>query len=165
MSINLPAPNAPTSVSIWRAPLVPVALAATAGIVLDRYVLIPLPITLVAVLISVLAWTITRLGKQTGLALVYLGIAVAALGAAYHHWHQNIYPPGDIGNFVSTDPRPALLRGVLEEEPAIVYRERDNPLQSFAHVEPTLAVVQVRQLKQEEDWLPVSGRAQLRVTG
>jgi competence protein ComEC len=164
MGINTSAPNAPTSVSIWPAPMVPVALAATAGIVLDRYVSVPLPLALVAVLISVLAWMVSRLGKQSGLGLVYLSFAVAALGAAYHHWHQNVYPPSDIGNFVSTEQRPALLRGVLEEEPAIVYRVLDNPLQSFAHEEPTLAVVQVTHLKQE-DWLPVSGRAQLIVTG
>src|SRR5256885_1907600 len=70
---------------VWRAPLMPVALAVTCGIVLDRYVSVPLPVSLLTTVSALLAWVVTRNGRQPGLPLVYLALAEAALGAAYHH--------------------------------------------------------------------------------
>src|SRR5262249_10977517 len=86
--------------NIWRAPLVPVALAATAGIVIDHYAPVPLLISLVAVVACVAAWAFHNGGRHKGLPLVYLFGAIAGLAAAYHHWHRNIYPADDIGKFV-----------------------------------------------------------------
>ena len=56
--------------SVWRSPLVGVALALTAGIVLDRYLGIPLPFSLLAALAGLVAWWITR-SAASGLPLVY----------------------------------------------------------------------------------------------
>src|SRR5262245_7820622 len=115
----------------WRAPLVPVALAATAGIVLDRYVLIPLPVSLLSIAACLTAWAVTWKGPQPGLALVYLWGAIVALGAAYHHVYQEVYAPDDIGNYASPEPRPARLRGVLAEEPTTAALPPSDPLRSI----------------------------------
>src|SRR5437773_2718627 len=155
----------PPAESVWRAPLVPVTLAGTAGIVADRYAGIPLAISLLTAVAALVAWMITRAGRQAGLALVYLAFACAALGAAYHHWRQEVYAPDDIGNYASPEPRPARLRGVIEEEPVINWQPPHDALVSFRRPDPTVAVLQVTHLKQQEDWLPVSGRARLSVTG
>src|SRR5437763_1950895 len=91
-----PAPRAspfPPAESVWRAPLVPVALAGTAGIVADRYASIPLGISLLTAVAALVAWIATRAGRQTGLSLVYLALAGSALGSAYHHWRQEVYAP------------------------------------------------------------------------
>ena len=66
-------------------------------------------------ILALVAWMTTRAGRQAGLALVYLAFACAALGAAYHHWRQEVYAPDDIGNHATAEPRPARLRGVIEE--------------------------------------------------
>src|SRR5437868_13044455 len=87
--------------SILRAPLVPFALAGTAGIVLDRYAAIPLPICLFVAVAGILTWAIMFFGGKPGLAVVYLGISMAALGAGYHHGYRNLYAADDIGEFAT----------------------------------------------------------------
>lgn len=187
--------GAPTRLSIVRAPLVPFAFAVTAGIVLDRYASIPLPTSLVVAVFGILTWAIMFFGGKPEVAVVYLGISAAALGAGYHHGYLHVYAADDIGEFVTADARPAKLRGVLEEEPRIQWlpaelkeslapspralederniqsRPRQNPLQSIPPrldlnlAEPTVAVIRVSRLRRADDQLAVSGRARLIVTG
>src|SRR5262245_56118558 len=83
--------------SVWRAPLVPVALAVTAGIVADRYLRIPLGYSLTAAVIALASWAVARNSRTAGLPLVYLALTCAALGAAYHHGCRDVYPADDIG--------------------------------------------------------------------
>src|SRR5262245_25371270 len=98
----------PSSIGdIWRAPLVPVALAGTAGVILDRYFSIPLPVSLVGAVVALAAWAAARLGRSNGLPLVYLAAAIVALGAAYHQVYRNLYAADDIGSFATPEPRPA----------------------------------------------------------
>src|SRR6266581_4296467 len=88
-------PAKPIIPSIWQAPLVPAALILTAGIVADRGFSIPLAFSLVILLVGLMAWSFTCFGRQSNpvhgqgtlsLGLIYLGLALAAFGAAYHHW-------------------------------------------------------------------------------
>ncbi|MBY0527850.1 MAG: ComEC/Rec2 family competence protein [Gemmataceae bacterium] len=151
--------------SIWRAPLVPIALAVTAGIVLDRYGPIPLYFSLIGAVVALAAWVIARSSRRPGLPLVYLWTAAAALGAAYHHAWRDVYPPDDIGNFVTEEPRPARLRGVLVEEPTIAWQVVNDPLRSMPRSDPTRSAVEVQWMQARDDWFPVSGRARLIVTG
>src|SRR5581483_609704 len=92
---------------VWEAPLVPVALAATLGIVLDRWFAIPLPASLLGAVVGIAAWALSGLGRPSRLPLVYLGLAALALGAAYHHWQRDSYAPDDIGEYAGADFRPA----------------------------------------------------------
>ncbi len=165
---------APIVPSIWQAPLVPAALILTAGIVADRELSIPLAFSLLILLVGLIAWSFTWFGRQSNpghrqgslsLGLIYLGLAVAAFGAAYHHWQRHSYPPDDIGNFATADPQPVHLRGVIAEEPKVNWRPAYDPLQSFARPNTTHAVLGVFQLMGDRDWVPVSGRAQLVVAG
>ncbi len=163
---TLPGPAAPLFTdSIWRAPLVPVALAATAGIVLDRYFSLPLAGSLVAVVAALGAWVTARTGQRPGLGLVYLLIAGLALAAAYHHWWRDAYPADDIGEFAAIQAQPARLRGVLAEEPAISWQPVNDPLRSVPRSDPTLAVLQASEFHDGTDWRPVSGRVRLVVAG
>jgi competence protein ComEC len=150
--------------TIWQAPMVPIALAATAGIVADHYAAIPLLFSLLFVVVSLVAWLATRTRTPGGLSLVYLGLAAAALGAAYHRWYLDGYPPGDIGNFAGADPHPVRLKGVILEEPAINWQVHKDPLRSMESKDPTVAVLGVSQLRQLDGWITVSGRARLVVT-
>src|SRR5215469_3849833 len=95
-----PAPSGqyrlPWADSVWRAPLVPVALALTAGIVLDRYAEIPLAVSLTAAVAFLAAAAAACAGRNLPLPLLYLAGTVAALGAAYHHWHRHSFADDDL---------------------------------------------------------------------
>jgi len=146
---------------IRRAPLVPVALAVTAGIVLDRYAPIPFLVSLIILGACLFAWTVTRHCRQPGLPLVYLAGAVLALGAAYHHAYRESFAADDVGHYISTEVRPVRLRGVLAEEPVISWQPVNDPLRSMPRTDPTLSVLRVTELLSADEWLPVSGRARL----
>jgi competence protein ComEC len=149
--------------SIWQAPLVPVALAATAGVVLDRVVSVPLLVSFVAVLAGLAGWGLSRSGLgRPGLPLAYLFGATVGLGAAYHHWYREIYPADDIGAFATAEPRPVRVRGVLLAEPARRYAPTaDEPLRSYARPESIQAVLQVTAIQAGDGWPTASGRARL----
>src|SRR5438552_11629109 len=179
-------PGTAYSQSIWQAPLVPAALALTAGIVTDRYASVPLLFSIGLLLAGLIAWTVTSLpwgglGRpptthhspthhspthhSPSLGLMYLALAGVAFGAAYHHWQRDTYADDDIGNFVTTDPRPARLRGIIAAEPEITWHPIHNPLRSFPASDTSHAVLEVSQLMAADDWISVSGRAQLIVSG
>jgi competence protein ComEC len=123
---------------------------------------------LVAVVGAILTWIIWFFGGKPGLAFVYLGISTAALGAGYHQNYRNVYAADDIGEFVKPDARPVRLRGMLDEEPRIQWQPPTSALHSIprsnlGRTDPTVAVIRVSQLRRTDDWLAVSGRAQLSV--
>lgn len=149
---------------IWQAPLVPAALALTAGIVLDRHANVSLGFSLMAAAAGVAAWAAARSTRWAGLALVYLACAILAVGAGYHHAYRHVFPANDIGNYASAEPRLARLHGELAEEPIVRPRAQDS-LQSYARPDPAVAILRVTHLRQGEDWLPVSGRTRLLVPG
>jgi competence protein ComEC len=167
ISSTLPTAAGPRGAdSVWRAPLVPVALAATAGIVLDRYVGVPLMLSLPAVVAGVVAWLCASLwSRSAALPLVCLGLAVGSAGAARHHLYRDVYPADDIGNYAPAEPRLAHLRGVLDEEPLRLRSATPKEFLSIAHPDPTVTVLAVTQLEEDDAWHPVSGRAELRVAG
>jgi competence protein ComEC len=142
-----------------------VAIAVSAGIVLDRYVSIPLAFSLLAAFAALVSWAIASLGRRSTLPLIYLWLSIAALGAAYHHLHRDTYPADDIGYYATAEPRLIHLRGVLEEEPSVVIRPRHDPLQSYPHPDEGLALLRATHLEHQETWLPVSGLTQLVVEG
>ena len=62
---------------LWRAPLVPVALAATLGVALDRYLSVPVPVSLIA--------------AAAGLAVGYCTQFDAAMQATCHVIRHRIW--------------------------------------------------------------------------
>ena len=136
--------------NLWRSPLVPVALAATAGIVLDRFVVVPLTLALVAVVALLIAWAATR-RDQAGLPLLYLLGAVTAFGAAYHHVRYRLYRGDDIGHFAMAEPGLAQVRGVLVDGPT-VSPSLGGPLRSFPRPESTTAILRLTELHGPDGW-------------
>jgi len=59
---------------VWQAPLVPIALASTGGILLDRHVDVPLPVSLIAALASLLAFALHGLGSRRMLGCSTFGL-------------------------------------------------------------------------------------------
>jgi competence protein ComEC len=146
--------------SIWRAPLVPAALAVTGGLLLDRRVGVPLVVSLTAAAGCLAAWLVTLRDRRSPLPLVYLALAGVAFGAAYHHYRRDVYAPDDIGLIAPAEPRPAQVRGRVEEEPRRNAAHSD-PLASREREAYTSAVVWVTHLHHRGDWVRVSGRVRL----
>lgn len=149
--------------SIWRSPLVPAALALTAGIWLDRQLSLPLLVSLIAAVASLAAWFCARASPHHGLPLVYLALADAAFGAAYHHYRRDIYAADDIFQYAKDEPALAQLRGVLDEEPIHHRPPPDDLLGSRPRTGDTVTVLRVQKIRSGGNWLPASGR--VRVVG
>jgi competence protein ComEC len=121
---------------------------------------------LVAVIGGILTGIFWFCGGKPGLALVYLGVSVAALGAGRHREYRNVYEADDIGAFAGPDAQPVQLRGLLDEEPHIQWQPPASALYSIPRSDlgsgdPTVAVIRCSRLRQADDWLAVSGQAQL----
>ncbi len=150
---------------VWSAPLVPAALALTAGIVLDRAASIPVAASLLTSLGLLIAWGITSFGRERLLALCYLWGGVGALGAAYHHWYREGMRADDIGHFVSAEPVLARVRGILHSEPVIPKVPDRNPLRAFPALSSTRFVLKATALQLPGGWQTVSGLIQVTVGG
>src|SRR5262245_6387667 len=147
--------------NIWQAPLVPIALAGTAGIVLDRHFSIPLAGSLLAAAVFLVAWGIGRLGGTRGLALAYLWLSVGAIGAAYHQWYRELLADDDISHSTSEEPRLARLRGEVASEPVFVRGQSASPLRAFPGNDSTRVVLRVHEIERHGAWETVSGQASL----
>src|SRR5262245_8292612 len=95
MSSPIPPPDEPDArppEPAWRefarAPLVPVALAATAGLVTDRYGDVPFAAGWLVGLVGVATWLVSR-SRGAASAGVWLWVAAAGLAAAHHHAHRH----------------------------------------------------------------------------
>jgi competence protein ComEC len=156
-----PAPTKALPESIWRAPLVPVALAVTAGIVADRLLGIPFLPALAVAALSVAAAAIGAQRRNTPACLLAIVVGSMALAAAYHHWRREVVDSDDIGYFATPDPHPVVLRGVVDAEPLLVKRGGEDELRSFASKDGGKFVLQVTALRQAGGWQAISGRAQV----
>jgi competence protein ComEC len=144
----------------------PVALAMTAGIVLDRFWIVPLPASLCAAFVCLLAWLIFSNSAHKWLALVYLWGGVAGFGAAYHHWQRYYLEPSDISYLASDDPLPIRVRGTLQTAP-LTQDAPDDPLRSMPGRQTTRFVLRVfeRQELATRSWSPVTGQVQVMLIG
>ncbi len=148
----------------WQGPLVPAALAVTAGIVLDRYATIPLLVSLGFTVVSLVAWGMARLGRNGGLALIYLALAGVGAGAALYRSRYAETAANDLGNLAPADPLPVQVRGILDEEPHRLPAVSD-PLRSMEQAERTTTVLLVTHLRDRDQWTEVSGRVLLSAMG
>jgi len=147
--------------SIWRSPLVPAALALSGGILLDRQLSLPLPVSLLAAATCLAAWFCARASSHAGLPLVYLALAGAAFGAGYHHYRRTSYAANDIFHYAKDEPRPVQVRGVLDDEPVRHHVLPEEPLRSLARGGETVAVLRVHEIRSGGNWLAASGRVRM----
>jgi competence protein ComEC len=145
---------------IWQAPLAPVALALTVGIILDRYVAIPLALSCSAALALLFAWATAR-RPLNPIATVVLWLAIVAAGAALHQWYRDAIPANDIRLLATSEGQPVRLRGVVHSEPTHLLGILDDPLRTFPAKPSTRMAVAAGHVERQGDWLPVSGVSQV----
>jgi competence protein ComEC len=146
-----------------HAPLLPVALAATAGVTLDRFLGVP-PITALAgALVAVAVWAALA-KRRPAVSLAALWVGFAAAGAAWHFAQCRFVPADDISHATAADPRLVRLRGTLADEPTAL-SPSPSPLASRPAGDTTVARLQVALLETDAGWQPVSGLVALTVAG
>ena len=147
------------------APLLPVAVAATIGLVVDRYHPIPALFSFGAAILCLIAWSICRRRKRDLLALIYLWAVWVGLAAAYHHVHRHLYSSDDVGEFAHDEPTLIQVRATIVEEPTTPTRRKDDPLLSMPRTDSTYCTIEAFELRREGDWQWASGKAVLHVAG
>jgi competence protein ComEC len=171
MSSPVPLPDDPVAKPpepAWRefarAPLVPVALAASVGLIADRYIGVPLAAALVVAVVALVGWLVTRKATpQTAYGWVL--VCAAALGAAHHHTHRHVFRSDDISHFTKEVPVAVRVRGTLAEEPARFRPPRYDPLLTMQRAASSAAVLDVSEIDGVEGWRPASGKVRLAVEG
>jgi competence protein ComEC len=155
-------PGPPPWVEFARAPLVPVALAATAGLVADRYLTVPLDVGFVVAAVGLAGWVVAR-SRSSSAALALLWMAFAGLAAARHHTYRHSFAPDDVGEFALAEPSLVRVRGVLAEEPVARFAPKSDPLEPANRPDRDSAVLWVTALAGRDSWRPASGLARLSV--
>jgi competence protein ComEC len=150
--------------SVWRAPLAPVALAVTAGIVADRALGVPPAVAMGAVAVGLIGW-LAGLNKSAATGLPFLWLALAGVGALHHHQYRTLFAADDVGRLASAEPRLVRIRGRLTDEPTIAGVPLSDPLRSMPRAEPARTVVAVTHVQDRDDWRAATGRIRLVAAG
>jgi competence protein ComEC len=147
-----------------RAPLVPVALAASVGLLADRYISVPLGAGLITAVVALVGWLFTRTVAPRS-ALGWLLVGTAALAASHHHVHRHSFRSDDIGRFTKDVPTAVRVRGRLDEEPDRFRPPRHDPLLTVQREATSVGVLEVTAVDGVEGWQPASGKVRLSVEG
>lgn len=157
-----PDPPPPDPMPTWQefaaAPLVPVALAVTLGLITDRYVGVPTLVGFGVAAVGLIGWAVFR---ARPFAIVWLWVAFAGLAAAYHHAHRHEFPPDDIARFARPEPVILMVRGILADEPTTRKHNTTDPLAPARRTDIDVCTLDVTGVETSAGWLPVSGTVRL----
>ena len=147
---------APPWTEFARAPLVPAAIAATVGLVADRYAGLTVPAGLAVAAVGLLGWLAAR-GTRSPAAWPTLWLAFAGAAGVYHHTHRHTFPPDDIGSRIGDEPQLIRFRGIVLEDPVT------RPgVSSFGRTERDTTVLRATAVVgRDGDWVPASGKLDL----
>lgn len=145
--------------SLLRAPLVPAAVLASAGIIADRMGLVPAWL-FAALLVAGSALTLASRSWPIGLAL-----AVAGAAGLYHHQWLHAFAPDDIGFAVGEEPRLVSLHGRLADEPTSDSPAANDPLRALPAQTRSRCVLRAERLTDGDGSRSVTGRVAMSVMG
>lgn len=149
----------------WRqfaqAPLVPVAIALTIGLILDRYRLLPASSGFLLVMFGSAVWFFSQrknpLAGQLCLLLGFVGV-----GLLLHH-DRRYRPANHVSRLAPEQPELVRIRGVLLTQPVVRQFRPQNPLEAV-RIGREEAVLGASQLGTADgQWLEVTGKCQLAV--
>ena len=141
----------------WRefltAPLVPVALAATLGVLAAPIVPVPSWMVLLASAIGfVVVW------RTHSTVLLYLAVAMLAL--AYGRWPvESTRQSADL--FAERANGPIVVRGVLAEEPLRHKRSTSDPLEPVRRGDTDRAIIELEAVQTPDGWQSANGKMRL----
>ena len=145
--------------AIVQAPLVPIALTATAGIAVDRWANVPVAAVFALFFAGATLWMLTPRWWLVG-----IGLLIAGFFGLHHHLHRHSFANNEIGRFVfdesvRADNERKLVRiiGRVYDDPVGDRLTPDNPLRSMPGISRTHFVLEAETLITGEGEQPVSG--------
>jgi competence protein ComEC len=143
---------------------VPLALAVTLGLMLDRSGEVLAATGWIVAVLAIVVWAIAQ-HRAAESAVVWLWIAAAGVAMIYHHTHRHSFPTDDIGTFATESMQPAKVRGSLIDEPSHYQLPKYDPLVTEPKVGTTTTLLAVRAIDTVEGWKTASGRLRVTVEG
>lgn len=168
----LPAPQAtstPEKSPLPFPPLVLVVVWMSLGILLDRWLVLPILASLSVAVITMAAW----LGswwrsdstKRQALRTVLLAVAIAALASAWHHDRYRLYATNDLALAQGEFSTPVCVQAIVMQSPRIRAAPPRSSLQIIPQGDVTELVVWIKQVRTPQGWQSASGWADVSVQG
>ena len=146
-------------------PLVIVLAAAAAGMVVDRYRPLPVAAWWAIAAAGLGGWFVLWRRRRNRAASVVLLLAGLALAASWHHCRWNLFGGDDLGLFARTQQQPVCIEAVALQTPRVIPPPESNPLRSPRSGEEVRFEVELRAIRDGDQWRTASGRAAMVVEG
>jgi competence protein ComEC len=146
-------------------PLMIVAVAAAAGIVVDRYLSLSWW-TWIGLAVGGLAlWRPLWRRERLTAAMIALTASVAAVAGAWHHAQWSLLPPDELGMFARPQSEPVCLEAIVAGAPHYMPAPPYDPLASLPVQDRSRVEVDVTAIRDRAAWRPASGHTTLVVAG
>ncbi len=146
-------------------PLVPMLGTMVVGILIDRHVPFSVVLWWGVAMVAWGLWLVTWRWRRHWLALAFLLVCTAALGAMGHHWHWNLFDECEIGAYVSESPQPVCFEAEVEAGPRPVPAQPPDPLRPIVLEEQSRLQLSATRIRQGNTWKKVTGKIQMYVEG
>ncbi|QDU95641.1 ComEC/Rec2 family competence protein [Lignipirellula cremea] len=146
-------------------PLVFLAGAFAAGMVLDRYTPPGMPCWLGAAAAALVGWAVCRRFDARMPATICLLLAAASAGGMRHHQYWSVYPADELGLVATEEPQRVAVRAIALGSPVLVPAPPFNPLATMQQGDHTRLSLRVTALRHGDVWRPASGLTTLHVDG
>jgi len=145
---------------VWQAPLVPIALAFTAGAGLDRLRPVNMPLFLVLAAIALLFWM-----RRPTQALAFLWLSMFLFGAAYHAFHTRHFANDSLSRLTTLNRKPVRLQGIVATEGQRRLPPPPSPLRTYPSTFRARFFLDAHYLIQAHETHSVSGRVEVWLEG
>ncbi len=146
-------------------PLVVLAAAVSAGIIIDRFWPLPIAWWCAAAVGSFGLWLAAWYKNRLRPAAAFLLLAAGATAAAWHHCRWHLMPADDLSCFAQRKAEPVCIEATAVTMPRRQAAPAFDPMRMMAPDERSRFDVDVTALRDGACWRPVSGRATLSVSG
>lgn len=142
-------------------PLVIVATAVCAGIVVDRFWPVSVFVWWTVAVGAWGVWLAVWWRKWHAAACVTLLLAVAATAGSWHHLRWSMFAVDDLGHFTRAETQPVCLEAIARKSPRVVPAPEEDPLRAIPLKDRSRLEVDVVAVRDGAAWRSASGRSQL----
>mgnify|MGYP002623019434 FL=1 len=151
--------------SVWRQPLLVLAGALSAGIVLDRYADLPWPGWAVGAVVFPLLWFVFWYRKRFTWAAICLCFAGMAIGGLRYHFYWNVFPANHLAYTAREEPAAICIRAIALQSPRWSPAPPAGPLCTMPQEERSRMRVHVQAVRQRGHWQTITGEGHLLIRG
>ncbi len=146
-------------------PLVIILAATAAGMVIDRYRPLPVAVWWILAVACLGGWFMLWHKRRNVAASVLLLVAGLAVAASWHHCRWNLFGSDDLGLFARTQQQPVCIEAVALQTPRVIPPPEFNPLRLSRPGDEIRFEVELRAIRDGDQWRPASGHAVMVVEG